>query len=1105
MHIPITKKSIKQWCGSYAYQKGERLNRANKVQIVQFDDESGRYTAEVSGQDRCEVRLSFTAEGRPEAVCSCPDLGSYDAFCAHIAAVLLRLYEVQQTDGGEGGRPGGLDGLNGLGVTGGSSRPRDGTGSGGTPGTSSLAERILGLFEDKPALPIHNRTLIETRSLLQVEFILKLLEFSPRTSLFGVELKIGPKSLYVVKNIAAFLDQLNRGESSPISPRFSYDPELHSFAKEDEAVLQVLMKKAQGHTAYREMDRLEAVSGTGRPGGRMLLIPPEVWRELLPLLPQAPQVTLMDGSLKYEGITLSDEALPLSFELGEAAEYSLRVQGLRSVKILEPYGAAFIQGRLLPLPEKTARRLAELKAILGDTDAGEQEIQIPRSQMDAFIQRAVPGFKQLGRVSIAPEIAGRVIQFPLQARLYLDRVRDRLLAGVEFQYDTVVINPLEEERRQPGTGRILIRDADKERQILDLLEAQPFTKTEAGYYMEEEEAEFQFLYQVVPQLEQLLKVYATTAVKLRVHKLDEVPKVSVQVSAGETMNWLEFRLNMGWIPETEIRSLIKSLEEKKRYYRLPSGSLLPLDSAEMQEMAAFLKETGLLHSEIEGAAIRVPLFRGISLADQPSRLLKLDRPVRQLLDNLRNPDNLDFPVPASLSPVLRDYQKLGYQWLKTLAHYGFGGILADDMGLGKTLQSIAYITSVLPDIRKRQLPVLVVSPGSLVYNWRDELKKFAPDIRVLIADGSQAERQSKLAAAGEADVILTSYTLLLRDVRRYAKLPVHTLILDEAQAFKNHSTQTARAVKSIQAEFRFALTGTPIENRLEELWSIFHVVFPPLFQDLNTFGNLTRKEVAKRARPFMLRRWKSDVLQDLPEKIESIVPAELLPEQKKLYTAYLAKLQQDTLKHLSVDGYHKSRIKILAGLTRLRQICCHPALFVEGYKGSSAKLEQLMEIVEECRANRKRMLIFSQFTEMLGLIGQALNDLGLPYFYLDGSTPARERVELCRRFNEGEMEVFLISMKAGGTGLNLTGADTVLLYDLWWNPAVEQQAADRAHRIGQKKVVQVIRLIAKDTMEEKMYELQHNKKHLIDEVMGQGQDLAAPSLTEQELRDILMI
>ncbi|WP_025692111.1 DEAD/DEAH box helicase [Paenibacillus zanthoxyli] len=1089
MSLTLTKKSIKQWCGPYAYQKGERLSRANKIHFTRFNPETNEYAAEVNGSSRHEIQLAFDWNGKPNARCTCPNLGSFDTFCHHIAAVMIRIYELQLT-GDSAAPPIAAEDLPGE-----------------TPDyveNVHLAERILGLFDDKPIRPIHNRTLVETRTPLDVEFILKLLAYNKNTALFGIELKVGPKALYIVQNIASFLDQLVRGERYPFSPRFGYDPELHSFAKENEAVLRALIEMVRDRASYRETDRLHAVYVSGRSSDRMLLIPPRAWAGLLPLLTQAPKVTLMDGNLKYDGICLSDEPLPLRFEFDEASsgDYSLSVYGFEQFTVMEPYGAAFLQGKLLPLPAEQCKRLAELKAIL--EESGMHDIPIHSGQLESFIEKVVPGFMKLGSVSISPAIAERVTQSPLLAKLYLDRVKDRLLAAVEFQYNEVVINPLEDSRKQLGSHRILIRDAQQERRIIEMIEQSPFTKTEAGYFMNDEDAEFDFLYTVVPQLEKLMKVYATTAVKLRLHKLDTLPKVSVQVSAAEQMNWLEFRLNMGWIPETEIRSLVKSLEEKRRYYRLPNGSLLPLDSAELQELSKFLKDTGLLYSDIAGAKIRVPLARGIHLIDHDFNALKLDRPVRRLLDNLRNPDNLDFEVPAPLKDVLRDYQKIGYQWLKTLAHYGFGGILADDMGLGKTLQSIAFIASVLLEIRQRRIPALVISPGSLVYNWRNELQKFAPDIRVLIADGSQTERAEKMLRLAEADVILTSYPLLLRDVDLYAKQPFHTLILDEAQVFKNHATQTAQAVKSIQADYRFALTGTPVENRIEELWSIFSVVFPALFQDRKAFGNLTRKEVSKRARPFMLRRWKSEVLQDLPDKMESIKPTELLPEQKKLYVAYLAKLQQETLKHLSVDGYHKSRIKILAGLTRLRQICCHPALFIEGYKGSSAKLAQLMEIVEECLSNRKRLLIFSQFTEMLGLIGHELSDQGIPFFYLDGSTRARERVELCDRFNDGEMDVFLISLKAGGTGLNLTGADTVVLYDLWWNPAVEQQAADRAHRMGQKNVVQVIRLITQGTMEEKMYELQHKKKHLIDEVMGPDQE-AMPALTEQELREILMI
>jgi SNF2 family DNA or RNA helicase len=330
------------------------------------------------------------------------------------------------------------------------------------------------------------------------------------------------------------------------------------------------------------------------------------------------------------------------------------------------------------------------------------------------------------------------------------------------------------------------------------------------------------------------------------------------------------------------------------------------------------------------------------------------------------------------------------------------------------------------------------------------------------------------------------------------------VFFDEAQAFKNPLTETARAAKKLQSDHRFALTGTPVENSLEELWSIFHVVFPELFRGLKEYSKLPRKNIARRIRPFLLRRLKEEVLSELPEKMESLESVELFPEQKKLYAAYLAKLRHDTLKHLDKDTIRKNRIKILAGLTRLRQICCHPSLFVDGYKGKSSKFEQLKQIIKESRLSGRRVLIFSQFTKMLELISRELTKQGLPFFYLDGQTPAEERVEICDRFNRGERDLFLISLKAGGTGLNLMSADTVILYDTWWNPAVEEQAADRAHRIGQKNVVQVIKLVARGTIEEKMNELQEKKRHLVEAIID-SEDRMMAVLTEEDIREILMV
>jgi SNF2 family DNA or RNA helicase len=1088
MSFQLTQRVIKLLCGRFAYEDGEAYYQDHKVKLIDQNTDERIYEAEVQGTRLYQVRVQIDLQGDVDAECTCP-LFSQHPFCKHIAALLLHIHDSQHTD---------------------RSPVRSGISSLRAPGVPAtdlrLMDEMLDLFSEKPRRPASSRSLMHTRLNLDMEIICRPFPYSYRKHMLGIELRIGPKRLYIVQKIREFLDHFDKREAYVFSKHFIYDPLLHSIQEQQAAILQQLIVIYQNEKMFRETLNGYSMHTSSSSGERMLLIPPLSWASLYPLLAAAPGVQLHQGNRVFEGVHLSDEPIPLQFEFDQAQTegYQLDIRGMETLTVMEAYGLVLSEGKLLKLQPDSIKRLSELKHILADSR--NRHIQIPQEHMEAFMEKVIPSLMKLGSVNIAHTISERIVYLSLQAKLYLDRVKSRLLAGLEFQYGDIVINPLEATGPVRGSDQILMRDGEQERRILELMEQSPFAKTDAGYFMDDEDSEYEFLYHTVPELEKLLDVYATSAVKARLHSGPVAPKVTVDMN--ERTDWLEFRFEMEGIPESDIRQLLQSLEQKHKYYRLPSGALLPLESAEFQEIIRFMNEIGIQKADLSGPNIRLSVLRGMHLLDSPRQgdAIKLGKSFRRLLENMRNPDHLDFPVPDSLSSVLRDYQHYGYQWIRTLAHYRFGGILADDMGLGKTLQSIAFILSMLSEIRNRQQPAIIVSPASLIYNWHNELKKFAPELRAVIVDGSKEERSNKLKVTpkSQVDVIITSYPLLRRDLELYAQLSFHTLILDEAQVFKNHTTQTAKAVKAIQAVYRFALTGTPVENRLEELWSIFDAVFPELFPSRKAFNELPREVVARRVRPFLLRRLKTDVLKELPDKIESLQASELLPEQKKLYVAYLAKLQQETVKHLNEKGFQKNRIKILAGLTRLRQLCCHPALFVEGYTGSSAKFEQLMEIIEECRSAGKRMLVFSQFTEMLGLIRRELGYQGLPHFYLDGSTPASERVALCNRFNEGERDLFLISLKAGGTGLNLTGADTVILYDLWWNPAVEQQAADRAHRIGQKNVVQVIRLITQGTVEDKMYELQQKKKNLIDEVIQPGQE-ALSTLTEQELREILMI
>ncbi|TLS50811.1 DEAD/DEAH box helicase [Paenibacillus antri] len=1092
MAQPFTLQSIKRLCGRFAYEDGEAIYAAGRVRLDRDDPDAAGFGAEVAGIGGVRrVSVSFGPDGSPIADCDCEPFLRYEEPCEHIAAALLQIYELR-SDLRSPYRP--------------------------MPSAEQrAADGLLALFASGPPPDGVRRTALGARKeTLDVEWIVKAREYADGNRLFAVEMKLGPGKTYVVPRIRDFLDAYDRGEAYAFTARFAYEPQAHRFAPADEAALRELVRAKRSEEAYRAAGAAGLPAARRSDADRSLPVPPYAWEALEPLLAAAPSVALEAGSERWSGLRTSEEPLPLKFEFdaidadeaaafGEGGDDAFRLDagGLDGVLVMETYGLALHDGKLVKLPAASCRRLAELQRLL--TSLREPRIRIPADRMETFLREVVPGLLSLGEVRVAKAVSDRIVQTPLKARIYLDRVRDRLLAGVEFQYGDLVVNPLEARAGTAKSGRILLRDGEKERRILELMDAGGFVQTESGYFLTDEADEFEFLYEIVPKLERLADIFATTAVKVRIVPGPKAPVVKVDVD--ERVDWLEIKFDLAGIPESDIRQLVRAIDEKKKYYRLPSGALMPLEREQFQQLARFLKETGLTPAELSGATARIPVSRGLyfmDLAEHENRAVKLGKSFRQVLENMRYPDNLDFPVPPSLDAVLREYQKHGFRWMKLLAHYRFGGVLADDMGLGKTLQSIAFLVSVLPDIRERREPAIVVAPASLTYNWRNELQKFAPDVKAVLVDGDQEERAKKLRLARDADVVITSYPLLRRDIASYARRRFHTVILDEAQAFKNYATQTAHAVKRLQASHRFALTGTPIENGIEELWSIFDVVFPTLFPERRLFRDMSRSSVAKRVRPFLLRRLKSDVLGELPEKIETVHATELFPEQKRLYAAYLAKLRQETLKHLDVDNFHKSRMRILAGLTRLRQICCHPALFVEGYEGGSGKFESLLDLLEEGRGAGKRMLVFSQFTGMLELIGRELGRQGVPYFYLDGDTPAAERVELCDRFNDGERSLFLISLKAGGTGLNLTGADTVILYDLWWNPAVEQQAADRAHRIGQTNVVQVIRLVAGDTLEEKIYELQQRKKHLIDDVVQAG-PAAFGSLSEAELRELLSI
>jgi SNF2 family DNA or RNA helicase len=598
-------------------------------------------------------------------------------------------------------------------------------------------------------------------------------------------------------------------------------------------------------------------------------------------------------------------------------------------------------------------------------------------------------------------------------------------------------------------------------------------------------------------------------------RIQRSPAAAVGISLNGGL--LSLNISSDEFSKEEISDILKSYRQKQNYYRLRNGDYISLEDNAISLITEMLEGLQLSQQEIfSGEEILIPQYRACYIdqmlqKDHPEILIDQSVDYSNMVRKMEHIDENEYEVPKNLNGKLRGYQRTGYQWMRTLGEYGFGGILADDMGLGKTIQTIAYLLGRKNAGYKK--PSLIICPASLVYNWQKELERFAPSLRVKMVSGTARFRKEAIQSKEQADVWITSYDMAKRDVSLYAKCQFDTQIIDEAQNIKNYYTQAAKAVKLIPSDIRFALTGTPIENRLSELWSIFDYLMPGILGSYQQFraeyeipvvqneSEDTMERLKKMVSAFILRRVKQDVLTELPEKIEQVLYAQMEAEQRKLYVGRASQLVE-SLQNQSELEISRGKIEILAELTRLRQICCDPRLIYEDFTAKACKVDMCEELIHDAVEGNNKVLIFSQFTSIFPILEEKLKKAGIAYYKLTGETPKMQRVQMAESFNQNQVPVFLISLKAGGTGLNLTGANIVIHFDPWWNIAAQNQATDRAHRIGQKNQVTVYKLIAKDTIEEKIIELQEKKKELAEEVLG-GEGISVARLNREDLLEIL--
>lgn len=1056
------------------YMKGYSYFTANRVRNFIFTPDKGLVNANVIGGLRYAVQVAFEKDSSVRSYrCTCPAFTDSPGACKHVIAVLKAAQQKLPTAWPE------------------------------PVVQNRVVEDLLEVFSN------HHQEIPQEDVTLAVE--LKII--SDHQISAQVQLKLGLQRLYVIKDIEQFISSIKTGRSHEFGKQFTFEPARQSFKQEDRALIAMLQEMVEQHTAISEMQgsfyttNLLCQKSLPLNGYYLTKFLDALGdKEFLWGINSAP---LLPSQIVRQG-------LPMEFSLQALGQdINLALESDEVPLQLTSDGSYYIFQKKIYLATPTQRDL--LPPILIALRKGPTtNLLIPAAKKEFFASEALPLLEKLGQVSIDPTLEEKFNQETLQASIYFDRAQDMgITARLEFRYGETIINPFTSTREtinSVDSSVILIRSVNQEREILNILEQADFIVSKGQIHLADDDKIFEFTVSWLPQLRLLAELYYSDQFKV---KIRTSTTFSGQVRLDETLDILEISFQYNDIQQDELADIFHSLKLKKKYHRLRDGSFLDLNQTELASVAQLLDYLDLDAEDLNTKLLNLPKYRAMYI-DSFLRQANLpgvhrNKAFKQLVQSILEPQDGEFEIPGELQQVLRDYQKTGFKWLKTLASFGLGGILADDMGLGKTLQVLSFILSEKPNALG---PSLVIAPTSLIYNWQEEAKKFTPTLRVLVVEGTPLERQILLTDMEEQwDLVVTSYPILRRDIDKFALYKFSYCFLDEAQHTKNPQTLNAKSVQQIQAKGYFALTGTPIENSLSELWSLFNFIMPGY---LFSHQEFRRKyeipimkgedseplvELSRHTSPFILRRLKRAVLKELPDKIETLLSAPLTEEQKKLYLAYLQEAKGKIAQEIQTVGFNKSHIKILAALTRLRQICCHPAMFLENYNGESGKMLLLQEVITDALDSGHRILLFSQFTSMLDIIQQHLNFEGIEHFYLSGLTKAAGRLRMANSFNAGTGKIFLISLKAGGTGLNLTGADMVIHYDPWWNPAVEDQATDRAHRIGQKNAVQVIKLITQGTVEEKINALQAKKKALIDTVIQPGETMLS-KLSEQELREL---
>lgn len=1105
------------------FERGNNLfmdENVGRIEVIHQADGTEKLRAKVLGSTgglySTEALVAFLHQGEliKEYRCSCKAHEKYSGMCKHVVAMLMEYN--YQADGGEYDEHDENE----------KTDPQE-VQKVSVNSQNTAAKRVKPVLPPKPSdTALKNLVdyyVLQDRNQFCQEYGNGDVRLIPTLHLEAeresLDLRIGITQLYVVKDIGELVDNIKQMRYISYGKKLAFTHSQSAFTRESTGIVNLLLEldnenefsfryQSWGYSSTQQrrsvtlsppmLDRLMEMYE-----GKELCVDDQLLdkEENVFVLRKNPKLPLWITGNKNKGADLVMEPI---FLTEGGSQWYLLWRNCFYICTREYYEQVKGFLKLMVQEREQFKRTSYYSRYMYKADLKNPTFYLSETDFGAFAKNVLP------MVSDVLDIRMEKVDFssyePEEAvfRSYLDKVGGRVECKAKVlygkkEYDVAKI-PAKEEA---------IRDIRREFQVRSILEEYfEVASDQQTYYSKEEDSMLEFLEIGLPRLESVSEIFATDRFK----SMRVIPMPTVTAGISMKGNLLDVSWNIEGMSAQEVMEILADYKNKKKYHRLKSGDFIRMDENSLAVLAELNEGLHLTKEQLKERKAEIPLYRSLyldSLMKDNAEYIRLERDknFKSVIREMRSMEDGDNEIPQQIEAVLRPYQEIGFQWLCSLAKFGFGGILADDMGLGKTLQVLTFLAA------HQDSRALVVCPASLVYNWEEECRRFYPSAKIAAVAGPVHTRQVQIEEWEKQEILITSYDLLKRDIDFYEGKRFDYVIIDEAQYIKNASTQASKAVKALACTCRFALTGTPIENRLSELWSIFEFLMPGYLFSYKRFKNelegpiaegrddAARIRLSRFVRPFILRRLKKDVLKELPDKMEEVVYAKMEGEQNSLYQArekqLLMKLAEQT-----DEEFKTKKLWILAELTALRQICCDPSLVYENYKGDSAKTRTCIEVVENAVSGGHKILLFSQFASMLEQLFELIQERGLRAFILTGKTNKEERRRLVAEFQNGNADVFLISLKAGGTGLNLTAADLVIHYDPWWNLAAQNQATDRAHRIGQDNKVTVLRLIMKGTIEERILKMQEDKQSLADSIISED-SVSISGLDKEQLISVL--